>query len=63
MLESHPGYSDAGLLNEIMIARVPGLIGEASYIQPISDDTRLIHLETNWCDNNPVQNRYQAIQR
>jgi len=57
------GFLNAGLIDEMIITRIPILIGSGiPLFGPLTRDQRLLHLETRSFDNGFVQSRYQLVQ-
>jgi len=56
------GFLDEGLIQQIIITRVPILIGSGiPLFGPLKRDIRLRHVETRQFPNGLVQNRYEVI--
>lgn len=56
------GFLEAGLIQEIIITKIPVLIGSGiPLFGPLSKDVRLAHTETRSFDNGLVQSKYQVI--
>ena len=56
------GFLDAGLIQQLIITRVPILIGRGILLfGPLKHDIRLRHVETRQFPDGLVQNRYEVI--
>lgn len=56
-------FLNAGLIDEITIAKIPILIGSGiPLFGPLSADIRLDHIETRSFDNGLIQSKYQVIE-
>lgn len=56
------GFLNSGLINEIIITRVPVLIGAGiPLFGPLNNDKKLKHIETQAYKNGFVQTRYEVI--
>jgi dihydrofolate reductase len=55
-------FLNAGLINEIIITRVPILIGKGiPLFGPVDNDIKLRHLETRSFENGFVQSKYEIV--
>ena len=56
------GFLNAGLINEIIITRIPVLIGTGiPLFGPLDQDQKLRHIETRSFPNGLVQSRYEVV--
>lgn len=55
------GFLNAGLVQEIIITRIPVLIGQGiPLFGPVNEDLKLQHIETRSFENGFVQSKYQV---
>lgn len=58
------GFIEAGLISEIIITRIPVLIGSGiPLFGPLSDEKILDHVETRSFDNGLVQSKYRIVEK
>ena len=57
------GFIDAGLIQEIIVTKIPVLIGSGiPLFGPLAADKQLAHIETRSFDNGLVQSKYKVIE-
>ena len=57
------GFLNAGLIHEIIITRIPILIGSGiPLFGPVNEDLKLQHIETRSFANGFVQSKYRALE-